>query len=420
MHVLDGTIRAADPEDTLVRARRAAAAHGVTRLADVTDLDSVGLPVWQAIRPLGRSLSVSQGKGASHTLAAISALMESVEIDHAETHALDSEIIPLAGYVALADAVPLTGLPLLLDGRMDPEGAIEIIETRRLRDGAAALLPRAMVDLDFTIDFPGSELLVRSSNGLASGTGDVETLVHAICEAVERDNVSSWYLDHALRPETSATRLDPATIDDRWCLEQIERLRAAGLDLLVWRAEGRIDIPTFVASIVDSGGVTPYRQRASGYGCHLDPGIALSRAINEAAQSRLTAITGSRDDTTWAHYTDFLPADSETGRAWLSSVLEEPVTREFPRPGAGGVDRLGSLDDLLAVILERLEWAGFPDVYVTDLGRPGATQDAGFSVLHVTIPGLQVNARKFHALPDPDRLAAIGWTPGRPAAAPAP
>ena len=408
MQVLDGTIRAAAPEETLVRAKNAAAAHGVTRLADVTDLDSVGLPVWQAIRPLGRSLSVSQGKGASATLAAISALMESVEIDHAETHGLASETIPLAAYVTFPAAVPLTRLPLLLDAQMDPGGDIEVVETRRLGDGAAALLPRAMIDLDFTTTFPGSDLLVRSSNGLASGNGDVETLVHAICEAVERDNVSAWYLAHALRPKTSASRLDLTTITDRWCQEQVERLRSAGLELLAWRAEGRIAIPTFVASLVDRDGTTPYRQRASGYGCHVDPGIALSRAINEAAQSRLTSITGSRDDTMWAHYTEYLPSDSEVSRAWLSSVLEEPATQDFRRQDASGSVQFRNLDDLLEVIRHRLECAGFPDVYVTDLGRPGPTRDEGFSVLHVTIPGLQVNARKFHALPDPERLADIG------------
>ncbi|WP_405720488.1 YcaO-like family protein [Streptomyces sp. NBC_00046] len=34
----------------------------------------------------------------------------------------------------------------------------------------------------------------------------------------------------------------------------------------------------------------------SGSGAHLDPHVALSRAITEAAQSRLTQITGSRED----------------------------------------------------------------------------------------------------------------------------
>ena len=44
------------------------AAVGITRLADVTGLDRVGLPVVLAVRPLGRSLAVSQGKGLTRDL----------------------------------------------------------------------------------------------------------------------------------------------------------------------------------------------------------------------------------------------------------------------------------------------------------------------------------------------------------------
>ena len=47
---------------------------GITRLADVTGLDNIGIPVFQAIRPNARSLSVSQGKGVSLEAAQASAL----------------------------------------------------------------------------------------------------------------------------------------------------------------------------------------------------------------------------------------------------------------------------------------------------------------------------------------------------------
>jgi len=39
---------------------------------------------------------------------------------------------------------------------------------------------------------------------------------------------------------------------------------------------------------------------AAGHGCHPCRAVALSRALTEAAQSRLTMISGSRDDVTWA------------------------------------------------------------------------------------------------------------------------
>ena len=63
---------------------------GITRLADVTGLDDIGIPVVQAIRPNARSLSVSQGKGLDHDAATASALGESIELWHAEH--IDAEL----------------------------------------------------------------------------------------------------------------------------------------------------------------------------------------------------------------------------------------------------------------------------------------------------------------------------------------
>ncbi|MFC6544829.1 YcaO-like family protein [Nonomuraea salmonea] len=81
---LPGTDRARDPAATLTMARRAARAVGVTRVADITRLDTVGIPTFQAIRPASRTLAVSQGKGVTPDLARLSAIMESIELWHVE------------------------------------------------------------------------------------------------------------------------------------------------------------------------------------------------------------------------------------------------------------------------------------------------------------------------------------------------
>ena len=57
---------------------------GITRVANITGLDRIGIPVWICVRPLGRSLSVAQGKGLTSELAEVSAVMESIECHHAE------------------------------------------------------------------------------------------------------------------------------------------------------------------------------------------------------------------------------------------------------------------------------------------------------------------------------------------------
>src|SRR3712207_6265867 len=77
-------LRALPAERLLPAARSAAEAAGVTRLAELTRLDRLGLPVWQAVRPMSRALSVHQGKGATDADAQLGALMEAIESHSAE------------------------------------------------------------------------------------------------------------------------------------------------------------------------------------------------------------------------------------------------------------------------------------------------------------------------------------------------
>ncbi|MEZ4302620.1 MAG: YcaO-like family protein, partial [Polyangiaceae bacterium] len=79
-----GTHRAVPPEETLARFERLMPALGITRIADVTGLDHLGIPVVMVTRPNARSLSVAQGKGLSLAAAKASGLMEAIESYHAE------------------------------------------------------------------------------------------------------------------------------------------------------------------------------------------------------------------------------------------------------------------------------------------------------------------------------------------------
>src|SRR5690606_30183412 len=75
----DGTHRAATLDETWRRFAPAARRAGITRIAELTGLDTLGIPVFAAIRPMGKSLSTQQGKGLTAEAARISALMESLE-----------------------------------------------------------------------------------------------------------------------------------------------------------------------------------------------------------------------------------------------------------------------------------------------------------------------------------------------------
>src|SRR5689334_8359968 len=94
----DGTHRLVSPLETVARVRPFLPVMGITRVANVTGLDSIGIPVVMVCRPNSRSLAVSQGKGLDLAAAKASGLMESIEAYHAEQITLP---LKLASYEEL-------------------------------------------------------------------------------------------------------------------------------------------------------------------------------------------------------------------------------------------------------------------------------------------------------------------------------
>ena len=68
----------------------------VTRVYDATPLDCLGIPVWAAVTPLARDLTVHAGKGETHLAARLSAVMEAIERVCAED--VDAEQVRIASY----------------------------------------------------------------------------------------------------------------------------------------------------------------------------------------------------------------------------------------------------------------------------------------------------------------------------------
>ena len=80
-----GSTRAVSAEDTLTRIRAVQSRVPITRVADLTPLDSLGLPVFAAVTPLARDLTTHLGKGATPADARASAMMEAIERVSAES-----------------------------------------------------------------------------------------------------------------------------------------------------------------------------------------------------------------------------------------------------------------------------------------------------------------------------------------------
>ncbi|MFQ5558821.1 MAG: YcaO-like family protein, partial [Acidimicrobiales bacterium] len=183
---LGGTIRTRTAGETLQAIRPLFPRLGITRLADVTGMDSIGVPVAMCIRPNARHLSVSQGKGVSSELAMVSAAMESVEMYHAE-HLGPPDLT--AAWEGLDRASVRPGdleLGIWHQAHRDRE-EIGWVEAAELLSGRPILVPHVLWDLDSSRTHPDTGLFAVSSNGLASGNCLLEAVLHGLYEVVERD-----------------------------------------------------------------------------------------------------------------------------------------------------------------------------------------------------------------------------------------
>ena len=78
-HRFLGGIRNVKPDESLKYIKPKTPEFGITRIADVTGLDRIGIPVAIAVRPSALSISVSQGKGTTIESAMMGAIMESID-----------------------------------------------------------------------------------------------------------------------------------------------------------------------------------------------------------------------------------------------------------------------------------------------------------------------------------------------------
>lgn len=374
-----GTHRLVSPEETLESVRRFLPAMGITRAADITGLDVIGLPVVTVCRPNSRSVVVSLGKGLDLVAARASGVMESVEAFMAERI---TQSLVLGSVNDLRSSHPLVDVDLLprtTDSMYHPDAPILWIEGRELFTGTPRWVPYEMVHTAYMLPRPtGTGCFIATSNGLASGNHLLEAISHAICETVERDAATL----HSVRePEdTASCRIDPRTVDDPDCGEALERLYWAGMSVTIWDITSDIGIPAFSCRIAEERRppvVTAYD--AEGMGCHPDRNVALLRALTEAAQVRLGFISGARDD----------PADWDNAHRMDQEAPSAPgadpaggESRDFTAVQTFDSD---SIDADVAWELAALRSAGISEAVAVDLTR----EEFGIPVVRVIVPGLE-------------------------------
>lgn len=362
------------PEDTLARVAPALAEYGVTRLAKVTGLDAIGIPVWNAIRPNARTLAVFQGKGLTDMDAKASAVMEALERACAERPSLlvrTASAEDIAGGGELCD--PLDDLIAIGRRPLERTSRLEWVEGHDLVSDRSVWVPYEAVLLDFT----RPSHFWQSSDGLASGNTDKEATFHGLLERIERDADTLWSLDRIERQ--AATCISSADLGDPAVVSLVERIERAGFRLQLFDMTSDLGIPTISALLSPADALVlrslRYIDVTMGSGTHPLAYRAALRAITEAVQSRLTLITGTRDDVEDDVYA------SRVSEPLLRKLRLQPqakISADLTEPGE-------SVDAMLARVVQRLQGHGIGRIIAVRM-NPGEER---FSVMKMIVPGLE-------------------------------
>jgi YcaO-like protein with predicted kinase domain len=375
-----GTDRAITPAATLERLSPFLDDFGITRVADVTGMDCIGIPTVMVVRPNSRSISVSQGKGVSLVTAKVSGIMESIEQFHAERVLLPLRLGNLREIAVLGSVAEVEQLSAFVRP-FDASQRILWISGSDLATGSAVWVPFEAIHLDLRLPLPpGSGYFLSGSNGLASGNHWLEAISHGLCELIERDALSLFLQSDA--HYQAIRRLNLETVDDPICLELLEKYERASISVSVWDITSDLGIPCFLCWILEAKDDT-FRPvgLAQGAGCHPTRAIALSRALTEAAQSRVTRIVGSRDDIQPRHLKELRAPDAvDQYRTQMARTAGHG--RKFQAVPSYVFE---TFDEDVSLLLERAQAAGVKQVISVDLS-PG---DYPFHVVRVLAPGLE-------------------------------
>jgi ribosomal protein S12 methylthiotransferase accessory factor len=275
--------------------------------------------------------------------------------------------------------------------RFDPERSIEWTPLWSLTHQCHKFLPTAYCYLWYRL--PEDHDFCRAdSNGNAAGNTLEEAILQGFLEVVERDSVSMWWYNRLQRPV-----VDLASFADPY-FQSLERFyRDIGREMWVLDLTSDLSIPVMAAvSRRINGGA---ERLIIGYGAHLDPVIAITRALTEMSQVglELDKVADEKVDPASA---EWLLGASLENKPYLVPDPSLPARRsaDFVSHWTGDIR-----DDVLAAVAA-VRQRGL-EVLVLDLTRP----DIGLNVVKVVVPGMRFFWQRFA----PGRLydvpVEMGW-----------
>jgi ribosomal protein S12 methylthiotransferase accessory factor len=387
-----GVERSVRPSATIRRALAVLDTIGVTKVADVTDLDRVGIPNFMTVRPhdLGPGMSYYNGKGTTRADAYAGALMEAIERHAGERY--DGPVLASSHHNLRSEHACIDPLEIHVPmvRRYSERLMLEWVLGFDLMTRRPTFAPLNCVVAPYSD--PGLSLFYTSTNGLASGNTRVDAVCHALCEVIERDATALALARAEVRPAVAAILADMGFGDaappergevplislrrlPRRAAALVRKLQRAGLKVQLQNLTSAIGIPTIGCTITEPQGLPTVVNTYAGCGTHPDARIALIRALTEAAQSRLTCIQGGRED-----LPDFVPpagAPPVEARAGAGEPLRFDDLPSYQYP---------SVNEDVEFIIERMRQSGFDQIVVVDITRA----DVGIPVVRVIVPRTEI------------------------------
>ena len=370
--------RSIEPAETLARIEPVMGVAGVTRVADITDLDRVGIPVFSAIRPTAESgaITVYNGKGLTKEEAKVSAIMEAVERHSAEVRGDSIVRQGVEEFMSSKEAVHPMDLILPQHSAFHVmRQSVAWVKGWELNGNEEMWVPAGAVFHPY-LSKMDLALFRTSTNGLACGNNLEEAVLHGLCEVVERND---WSFAEGRRRITGDIEV-PSSGPVK---ELVERFTSKGIEVHLKDLTTDIGIPTIAAAADDTVLQDPALLNL-GLGTHLSPEVAATKALLELAQSRLTQIHGAREDTVAVLNNRKLGYErmKRLNKMWLT-----------PSGVSGSLDDLPHLEtedvfDDLQIVRAKINARGMSRTVVVDLTR----KELGIPVVRVIVPGMEVFA----------------------------
>ena len=205
---------------------------GITRIADITGLDFIGIPVVSVYRPRSRTLSVSSGKGLQLNDAIVSGVMESIEADIAERIPRHLFFEACLHDLPCNDHDFYSRLPLHAQSLFSPSVICSWTQVNSLASSSSYYYPAASITLNMESLVDIMPMFKTGANGLASGFSFVEAYLSGLYELIERDSIALWRCFH-VRNNVPLSIVDLKTICFASSRSLIDRINSAGLRIIV-------------------------------------------------------------------------------------------------------------------------------------------------------------------------------------------